>query len=218
MSCNCLFIDTGRTVIATNLRAIPHDLASKPKILEHYMLPSTVLGKKEELLPVGSTCYVQMIKSTTRPQVVCIFADANCQRPVRPVEDLPPRMDSSMVGDSIADISLLATLRIGFLSYVENSKDFWIQANCAQMNEVVEALQQSESFPSLETVEIGDVCAAKWSVDGEFYRSRVVRPENGGGESIPSTCPPQSSCCLSSLSLGFGLFIVSFKIYVQYVF
>lgn len=181
---NCFFIDTGLTAIASDIRQLPEALESAPKIVEHYMLTSSESGESEELLPVGSTCYVQMLVSTARPKVVRVFSDANCQYPVRPVEALPPRLDCSMVGESIANITILATLKTGYLSYVESSQNFWIQADCDQINEVFSVLEKPEDLPILKTFEIGDVCATQWSEDDKFYRSRVVRPESGGESCI----------------------------------
>lgn len=176
----CSFIDAGRKAIAKDTRKMPDSLCIDASVLEHYTLPPPTLGTIQKLLPVGSECYAKIITKYARPIIVDLFSDSNCQHHVRPVEALPPRLDCSMVGESIADISRLATMKTCYVSHFNTTQDFWLQVDCEQIDTIFTELENAKSFEILQNVEIGDICAAHWDSDDTYYRARVVRPEDGG--------------------------------------
>lgn len=195
----CLFIDTGHSSIATDLRVPSATLAAAPKILEHYTLPDP---KRDQMLAAGTTCFVHVLCTNTRPKVARLFAtdadDLYCSR----------------VGECVAEISMMATMKSGFVSHVESPSSFWFQAACDQMDAVLEELETADAFPCVRDAVLGGLYAAKWKEDDRFYRARLLRQEDEwGGESFKCG-RPRAVIVLWVLCGASGRRVVVFKLCV----
>ncbi|XP_013386809.1 uncharacterized protein LOC106156225 isoform X2 [Lingula anatina] len=63
-----------------------------------------------------------------------------------------------------------------YISHSEGPCLFWVQLSSEEdkLMKVMAELEKSDSFPSLQSAEVGAFCVAKYSEDGAFYRARVT--------------------------------------------
>lgn len=129
--------------------------------------------------------------------------------------DIQVTEESHTVDTETSDVSSV------FVSHITSPAEFWIQyeSNTSYIEEMENRLLEAKSFPLLDTVVEGVVCAAEFT-DGLWYRARVVQVRDGvevlffdyGNRSASTelrrlpgdllTVPPLAKCCSLPLLEG----------------
>lgn len=87
------------------------------------------------------------------------------------------------VGEILKQDGLAADLQLeteanstGFISHLNSPSEFWIQleSSCSDLEWVADQLANAESYPALEDLTPGSLCAAVFSDDDAWYRARIL--------------------------------------------
>ncbi|KAK9736719.1 Tudor domain [Popillia japonica] len=97
------------------------------------------------------------------------------------------------VGEILKQDGLAADLQLeteanstGFISHLNSPSEFWIQleSSCSDLEWVADQLANAESYPALEDLTPGSLCAAVFSDDDAWYRARILSNTVAGLEVI----------------------------------
>ncbi|GJQ67361.1 putative tudor domain protein [Trypoxylus dichotomus] len=74
----------------------------------------------------------------------------------------------------------------GFISHLNSPSEFWIQleSSCSDLEWVADQLANADSYPALEDLTPGSLCAAIFSDDDSWYRARILSNTVAGLEVI----------------------------------
>jgi len=179
-----IYVDYGNSAVSTDIRAIPEDLAAIPPLSRKCCLemPSPIKEWSEQarkefskLCADGATTFLldvlkeqetSLVKLTLDGQnVVDILADMCRERHSLPLvieERLPPLGEENSPNVVV--------------SHINDPGEFWIQAESSinELEVMSDRLRDAESFVTLNSSDIGTICAAKYPEDGHWYRAKII--------------------------------------------
>lgn len=176
-----IYIDYGNSAISTEIRIIPEDLASIPPLSRKCCLelPSQVTEWSEQareeffkLAADGATIFLldvledqetSLVKLTLDGQNVADILGNMCERNSPVIEErLPPLGEENSPNVVV--------------SHINSPHEFWIQAesSISELEVMSDRLRDAESFLTLNSLDVGTVCAARYPEDGCWYRAKIV--------------------------------------------
>ncbi|KYN07032.1 Maternal protein tudor [Cyphomyrmex costatus] len=176
-----IYIDYGNSATSTEIRAIPEDLASIPPLSRKCCLelPLQVAEWSEQareefikLAADGATIFLldvlkdqetSLVKLTLDGQNVADILGNMCERNSPVIEErLPPLGEENSPNVVV--------------SHINNLNEFWIQAesSISELEVMSDRLRDAESFLTLNSFDVGTVCAARYPEDGYWYRAKIV--------------------------------------------
>jgi len=178
-----IYVDYGNSAVSTDIRAIPEDLATIPPLSRKCCLelPSRIKEWSEQarrefikLSADGATTFLldvlkeqetSLVKLTLNGQNVAdILADMCRERhlPFVIEERLPPLGEENSPNVVV--------------SHINSPGEFWIQAESSinELEVMSDRLRDAESFVTLNSFDIGTICAAKYPEDGHWYRAKII--------------------------------------------
>ncbi|KAG5320463.1 TUD protein, partial [Pseudoatta argentina] len=184
-----IYIDYGNSAISTEIRTIPEDLASIPPLSRKCCLelPSQVAEWSEQarekfvkLAADGATIFLldvlkdqetSLVKLTLDGQNVADILGNMCEQNLPVIEErLPPLGEENSPNVMV--------------SHINCPNEFWIQAesSISELEVMSDRLRDAESFLTLNNLDVGMVCAARYPEDGYWYRAKIVRHCEEGTE------------------------------------
>ncbi|XP_012059363.1 PREDICTED: maternal protein tudor-like [Atta cephalotes] len=176
-----IYIDYGNSAISTEIRTIPEDLANIPPLSRKCCLelPSQVAEWSEQarekfvkLAADGATIFLldvlkdqetSLVKLTLDGQNVADILGNMCEQNLPVVEErLPPLGEENSPNVMV--------------SHINCPNEFWIQAesSISELEVMSDRLRDAESFLTLNNLDVGMVCAARYPEDGYWYRAKIV--------------------------------------------
>jgi len=186
-----IYVDYGNSAVSTDIRAIPEDLATIPPLSRKCCLelPPRIREwserTREEFIKLsadGATTFLldvlreqetSLVKLTLDGQNVAdILADICCEQdlPLVIEERLPPLGEENSPNVVV--------------SHINGPGEFWIQAESSinELEVMSDRLRDAESFVTLNSFDIGTICAAKYPEDGHWYRAKIIARCGTGSE------------------------------------
>lgn len=172
------FVDYGNTDVldnhTTRVKTLPPDLLALEVHATRCRLEikpvdeewSTQATERFEQLASVENLTAQFISQDEKTNYVELFSDGINVREVLIQENL------ALPDEIISELSS----SVGFVSHLNSPSEFWIQLeNCVDDLEwVAEQLSGAESFPPLEDLAPGLLCAALFADDQMWYRARIL--------------------------------------------
>ncbi|KAL6267474.1 hypothetical protein P5V15_000550 [Pogonomyrmex californicus] len=176
-----IYIDYGNSAVSTEIRTIPEDLASIPPLSRKCCLelPSQIKEWSEQareefvkLAADGATIFLldvlkeqetSLVKLTLDGQNVADILGDMCEQQAPVIDErLPPLGEENSPNVMI--------------SHINSPSEFWIQAesSISELEVMSDRLRDAESFLTLNNLDIGTICAARYPEDGFWYRSKIV--------------------------------------------
>ncbi|XP_028046299.1 maternal protein tudor isoform X2 [Monomorium pharaonis] len=181
------YIDYGNSAVSTEIRTIPEDLASIPPLSRKCCLefPPQVEEWSEQareefvkLAADGATIFLLDVLKEQETSLVKLMLDGQnvidilgdmCERKSPVIEErLPPLGEENSPNVMV--------------SHINSPNEFWIQAesSISELEVMSDRLRDAESFLTLNNLDVGTVCAARYPEDGYWYRATIVtRCEEG---------------------------------------
>lgn len=184
-----IYIDYGNSAVSTEIRAIPEDLASTPPLSRKCCLelPSQVKEWSEQareefvkLAADGATIFLldvlkeqetSLVKLTLDGQNVANILGSMCEQNSPVIEErLPPLGEENSPNVMV--------------SHINSPNEFWIQAesSISELEVMSDCLRDAESFLTLNSLDVGTVCAARYPEDGYWYRAKIIAYREEGTE------------------------------------
>lgn len=182
-----IYIDYGNSAVSTEIHTIPEDLASIPLLSRKCCLelPSQVEEWSDEareefvkLAADGATIFLldvlkeqetSLVKLTLGDQNIADILSSLCERNSPIIEErLPPLGEENSPNVMV--------------SHINSPNEFWIQAesSISELEVMSDRLRDAESFLTLNSFDVGTVCAARYPEDSYWYRAMIVaRCEKG---------------------------------------
>lgn len=208
LGCEVLFIDYGNKSIATDLRALPEHIqkaypfpcAIHCTLQAACQRPNVVPISVNEFasVAVDRLRHFQLIDTNIRPSVVRMFKDPQCEQEIMVTNEavvhksVQPKKDQGnvetvqVIENALKVISLeegLTPLLVrGIICFANSSSDFYVQPESrgADGNFITEHLISAATFPQATDLKAGDLCAAQFVDDNNYYRAKVIGPKNNG--------------------------------------
>jgi len=176
-----IYIDYGNSAISTEIRTIPEDLASIAPLSRKCCLelPSQIEEWSEQaceefvkLAADGATIFLldvlkdqetSLVKLTLDGQNVANILGSMCEQNSPVIEErLPPLGEENSPNVVV--------------SHINSPNEFWIQAesSISELEVMSDRLRDAESFLTLNNLDVGTVCAARYPEDGYWYRAKIV--------------------------------------------
>lgn len=186
-----IYIDYGNSAVSTEIRAIPEDLAALPPFSKRccLALPEGVEQWSEEaeiefvkMAADGATTFLlDVIEEREDTSVVRLTLDD--QDIVERLRKLCHESSVLIIEERLPPLGEENSPNV-LVSHINSPSEFWTQAESAITElEVMGAhLAAAESFMTLENVEEGAICAAKFPEDEQWYRARVLSHGDAGTE------------------------------------
>ncbi|KOC69222.1 Maternal protein tudor [Habropoda laboriosa] len=184
-----IYIDYGNSATSTEIRAIPADLANIPPLSRkcHLTMPEgiTEWSQKacEEFIKLaadGATIFLLDVLKEDETSLVKLTLDGKnvtdilanfceCYLPIIE-ERLPPLGEENSPNV--------------FISHINSPDEFWIhtESSITDLNMMSERLQAAPSFLPLSTFEIDTICVAKYSVNNQWCRAKILSHSEHGTE------------------------------------
>ncbi|XP_019700708.2 maternal protein tudor isoform X3 [Harpegnathos saltator] len=184
-----IYIDYGNSSKSTEIRALPEDLADVPPLSRKCCLelPSHVKEWSEEacnkfigLAADGATIFIldvlkeqetSMVKLTLDNQNVTDILASLCEQHLPVIEErLPPLGEENSPNVVV--------------SHINSPDEFWIQAesSISELEVMSDRLRDAQSFVTLNTFDVGTVCAALYPEDEYWYRAKILAHHEEGME------------------------------------
>ncbi|KAL7301892.1 hypothetical protein TKK_0005492 [Trichogramma kaykai] len=208
------YIDYGNSGVSKDVRKIPHDIANEISLARKCSLakpdgvknwPKDVNEKFEKLANSGSTIFMLHILKEGETSVVKLTMDGRdvslelielCEEPVE--NEIVKELDESEIqSDSILETrpSPIGHDQSGVcaISYLITPSAFYIHDRRIYEDEGImrEKMMHASEFKPVEKIEVGQILAAKYHVDNQWYRGKV------------SLCNPK---CISVFFIDYGNF------------
>lgn len=176
-----IYIDYGNSAVSIEIRAIPEDLAGTPPLSRKCCLelPSQVKEWSEQareefvkLAADGATIFLldvlkeqetSLVKLTLDGQNVADILGSMCEQNSLVIEErLPPLGEENSPNVVV--------------SHINSPHEFWIQAesSISELEVMSDRLRDAESFLTLNSLDVGTVCAARYPEDGYWYRAKII--------------------------------------------
>lgn len=184
-----IFVDYGNSSISTEICALPEDLADVPLLSRKCSLelPSHIEKWSEEacnkfikLAAEGATIFIldvlkeqetSVVKLTLHDQNVADILASLCEQHSPVIEErLPPLGEENSPNVVV--------------SHINSPDEFWIQteSSISELEVMSDLLQDTQSFVTLKTFNIGTVCAALYPEDEHWYRAKILARHKNGTE------------------------------------
>ncbi|XP_043528680.1 tudor domain-containing 6-like isoform X6 [Frieseomelitta varia] len=182
-----IYIDYGNSATSNEIRAIPPDLADIPPLSRkcRLVMPEGITEWSEKaceefitLAADGATIFLLDVIEEDETSLVKLTLDGKnvtdilanfCERYLPIIEErLPPLGEENSPNV--------------FVSRINSPDEFWIQTETSEtdLDTMFEKLEAAPSFLPLSTFEIGTICAAKYSEDGQWYRAQILSHSEEG--------------------------------------
>lgn len=184
-----IYIDYGNSATSNEIRAIPPDLADIPPLSRkcRLVMPEGITEWSEKaceefitLAADGATIFLLDVMEEDETSLVKLTLDGKnvtdilanfCERYLPIIEErLPPLGEENSPNV--------------FVSRINSPEEFWIQTETSEtdLDTMFERLEAAPSFLPLSTFEIGTICAANYSEDGQWYRAQILSHSEEGTE------------------------------------
>ncbi|XP_032689380.1 maternal protein tudor-like isoform X3 [Odontomachus brunneus] len=176
-----IFVDYGNSSVSTEIRALPEDLADVPSLSRKCSLelPSHVekwseeaCNKFIELAAEGATIFIldvikeqetSIVKLTLDNENIADILASLCEQHSPVIEErLPPLGEENSPNVVV--------------SHINSPDEFWIQAESSinELEVMSYRLRDAQSFVTLNSFDVGTVCAALYPEDECWYRAKVL--------------------------------------------
>ncbi|KRT85343.1 hypothetical protein AMK59_1500 [Oryctes borbonicus] len=181
------FVDFGNTDVITNANVHVKTLPSEMLSIEYHAKLCSLFAK-----PVGDEWSAAAIDTFENyVSVEQLTAEIIHQDEKTTYVEL--YANGKNVGEMLKEEGLAADLHIetessstGFISHLNSPSEFWIQleSSCSDLEWVADQLANADSYPALEDLTPGSLCAAIFSDDDSWYRARILSNTVAGLEVI----------------------------------
>ncbi|CAH2090850.1 unnamed protein product [Euphydryas editha] len=174
-----LFMDYGNASIANELRSLPDELKLKPALSRKCALqkPRDIKSwsrkseiKFNELAAEGATIFNVQFIASGDISIVELYLDGKSvtEELVGLCEEHPASERPTPVGQDLYSS--------GKICYVNSLEEFYVHLDDAMANldKITEKLSESDKFEPISELKVGSICAAFWSEDEQWYRSRIL--------------------------------------------
>lgn len=186
---NVLFIDYGNTIITGDLRALPQNIASLPKLRkncslyrpEHIECWSKEAEDRFQELTEAQSLTVRLIKPGKKAIIEILLGDINVGEQV--YELCPKRKLMQSISDDhdVLVVQKISNRKKCHVSHVNTPLDFYIQLDDDRNNiDVLEenlnkAYEKGELLPlNVDSIAIGQQCIAQFQNKDGYYRSKII--------------------------------------------
>ncbi|CAL7945702.1 unnamed protein product [Xylocopa violacea] len=184
-----IYIDYGNSATSTEIRAIPADLADIPPLSRKcsLVMPEGITEWSEKaceefvaLAADGATIFLLDVLKEDETSLVKLTLDGKNVADVLAefCEHYPP-----IIEERLPPLGEENSPNV-FISRVNSPDDFWIQteSSTTDLNMMLDRLQAAPTFVPLNTSEVGTICAANYSEDGQWYRAKILSKSEHGTE------------------------------------
>ncbi|KAI4466350.1 tudor domain containing protein [Holotrichia oblita] len=181
------FVDVGNTDVITNSSAHVKTLPTEMLSIEYHAKLCSLFVK-----PIGEEWSSAAQDSFLRYKTM-----ENLTAEIVHQDEKTTYVELYANGQNVAEIlkqnGLAADLQLetessstGFISHLNSPSEFWIQleSSCSDLEWVADQLANAESYPALEDLTPGSLCAAIFSDDDSWYRARILSNTVAGLEVI----------------------------------
>lgn len=207
LGCEVLFIDYGNKSIATDLRALPEHIQKAHPFPCAIHCTLQAASQRPNVVPISENefaadlvdrlCHFQLIDVNVSPIVVRMFKDAQCEQEIVVTDEviLATSIQSKNDQDNVETVQLtenateltpegdpIPLVVRGIICYSNTSSDFYVQPESrgADGNYITEQLASAATFPEATDLKAGDLCAAQFVDDNNYYRAKVIGPKDNG--------------------------------------
>ena len=203
------FIDYGNTAVSTKIRELPENLANLAPICKKCCLqlpsyadkwPQDALDKFYTLAGDGVVAFFLDLVEEKESAIVNLFlGKENVAEKLVPQIPGKVSVSENKNDDTKKEISITCTVVENeiisdkgdviskdlipvYISQLNSPSDFWVQEekDFNVLQEMEDSLLNADSFPQLDKIKEGMICAAKYPEDSLWYRAQVLSKDKNG--------------------------------------